>query len=107
MSEDDTKKLQSLKPVSQLQVAYTDEASGPGTFGKIEMISFDGGETWYDWNEEIVEITSDASDRGEVVMLKNGDTVYFTTVNDELFLVTVNLVDDELNFNMQERIYPT
>jgi hypothetical protein len=97
--------------MSEVMTSYIGEApSGPGSYRDIEMISFDGGQNWYDWQEDISEVSCpDASDRGEVVILEDGDMVILETNEGEVFILIVNTdaVNDELNYNIQERIYPT
>ena len=89
-------------------VSYIGESSGPGAFRDIDWLSFDGGKTKLRWWEDIIRVwCPDAEERGEVVILEDGDTVYFETTDGDEWEIDVDVDDDELVFHIQERIYPT
>lgn len=96
--------------MSQLLVSYEGESSGPGCYRDITAISFDGGQDWWSWTEDFERVwCPDAEERGEVVILEDGDMVFFESAYEdgEIFFLVVDTDDDELVYNIQERIYPT
>nr|WP_290225674.1 hypothetical protein [Trichocoleus desertorum] len=80
------------------------------SYRSIDLISFDDGVDWWDLNTDFSRVwCPDAEERGEVVMLQDGDMVFFESAyeDESVFFMIVNTNEDELVFNLQQRIYPT